>query len=527
MTASYNNPFLKNAHWQILNGETIEASQNLEADVVIIGSGAGGGISAEILSKQGLKVIVVEEGALRTSLHFEMHEKKAYPELYQENAARKTLNKGINILQGRTVGGSTTVNWTSSFRTPDEVLKHWRSEYQAKGLSTNEMKPWFEWAEKRLNVHQWQLAPNENNHLLKLGAESLGWHASVISRNVKACLNLGYCGMGCPVNAKQSMLVTTIPTALEQGATLITRARAHQLVHDNHQVSGVVLHLMDQLGHQRAGIELKVHARHVILSAGAIGSPAILLRSKVPDPYGLIGSRTFLHPVTGSAALFEQEVAGFSGAPQSIYSDEHLWPKDASLGFKLEVPPLHPLLISTVVNGFGAEHFKVMKQFSHLQATLALHRDGFHPESAGGQVVLDEYGYPHLDYVMSNYMWQGMKKSYFAMAELQFAAGAKTVQAMHADSEMMANWKQAKKELQQLSMQNIKVKLFSAHVMGGCRLGDDPKNAVVNSQLEHHQLQGLSIIDGSVFPTSVGVNPQLSIYGLSAKSATALAERIK
>ncbi|MBC7686262.1 MAG: GMC family oxidoreductase N-terminal domain-containing protein, partial [Bdellovibrionales bacterium] len=178
--------------WKVIDGATLDASRTLEADVIIIGSGAGGGVTAETLAKSGLSVIIVEEGALKSSKDFKMREAEAYPSLYQESAARKTKDKAINILQGRTVGGSTTVNWTSSFRTPTPTLQYWQQHFGLAGYTPEALAPWFLMMEQRLNVSTWLTPPNENNDLLKRGAARLGIPAAAIMRNVKGCWNLGY-----------------------------------------------------------------------------------------------------------------------------------------------------------------------------------------------------------------------------------------------------------------------------------------------------------------------------------------------
>jgi choline dehydrogenase-like flavoprotein len=211
---------------RVIDASTLARDLELEADVVIVGTGAGGGIAAETLSAAGLSVILVEEGPLRTARDFNMSEARAYPDLYQESAARKTKDKAINIFQGRCVGGGTTVNWTSSFRTPPTTLGYWADVLHLAGFSEADMAPWFERVETRLSVAPWTVAPNANNDALARGAAAIGVRTGTIRRNVKGCANLGYCGMGCPLDAKQSMLVTTVPAALARGATLVTRARA-------------------------------------------------------------------------------------------------------------------------------------------------------------------------------------------------------------------------------------------------------------------------------------------------------------
>jgi choline dehydrogenase-like flavoprotein len=212
--------------WSVIDAATLVEDRTLEADAVIVGTGAGGGTAAEILAAAGLRVVLIEEGPLKSSSDFRMLEAEAYPQLYQESAARKTKDKAISILQGRCVGGSTTVNWTSSFRTPPVTLAHWRQAFDVAGFGVDDLAPWFAQMEARLAIARWDVAPNANNAALAHGAGKLGFSFDTIRRNVKGCWNLGYCGLGCPTNAKQSMLVTTIPGALAKGATLVTRARA-------------------------------------------------------------------------------------------------------------------------------------------------------------------------------------------------------------------------------------------------------------------------------------------------------------
>lgn len=501
----------------------------VEADVVIVGTGAGGGTAAEILAARGLQVVMIEEGPHRTSADFHMREAQAYPDLYQESAGRKTKDKSITILQGRSVGGSTTVNWTSSFHTPSPTLKVWRERYGLHDLTESGLAPWFALMEKRLHIAPWATEPNENNAILARGAARLGIPTRVIPRNVHGCLNLGYCGLGCPVNAKQSMLVTTIPAALKHGAKLFSRMRAQRLVMRGEAVSELQCVQMDARGIAPTDRTLTVRAKHFILAAGAIGSPALMLRSALPDPYGLVGKRTFLHPVVVSAALLRDDVNGFAGAPQSVYSDHfiEMQPVDGPVGFKLEVPPLHPILTATTFTGFGSAHAQTMANFSKAQAIIALLRDGFHAESSGGTVELKSDGTPLLDYRMTPYLWEGARRALRAMGQIQFAAGASTVMPLHEDAVPYRSLRELEKALDRLPMEPLRTRVVSAHVMGGAAMSADPKAGVVNSSGRHHQVTNLSILDGSIFPTSIGANPQLSIYGLVARNATRLGEHLK
>ncbi len=497
----------------------------MQCDVVIVGSGAGAGITAELLTAAGMDVVIVEEGPLRSSKDFRQLESEAYPSLYQESAGRKTADKAITILQGRCVGGSTTVNWTSSFRTPSATLAWWRQQFDLPDLTDDALFPWFLQAEQRLSIGPWLVPPNQNNELLRTGALRLGIAAAAIQRNVKGCWNLGSCGMGCPTNAKQSMLVTTLPVALDRGARLLVETRVQSLELAAGKVVGLRATGVQRDGTPAPGTEVRIQARHVVVSGGAINSPALLLRSKLPDPHNRLGARTFLHPVVISSAVFDHAVEGWNGAPQTLYSDHFLEvdPIDGPIGYKLEAPPVHPVIFSSTSTGFGAELATDLREMHRTHALLALLRDGFHPQSAGGQVKLRSDGSPLLDYPLTDFVMDGARRAFLSMAELQFAAGAQRVRLAHDSAEPYANWAQAKLAIARLPMKPLLTRVASAHVMGGCGMAGQESKGVVRPDGRHWQVENLSVHDGSIFPTSIGANPQLSIYGLVNKLATKLA----
>jgi len=514
--------------WKVVDAALVTRDRDIECDVVVIGSGAGGGVTAEILAQAGLSVAIVEEGPLVGSTDFRMREREAYPRLYQESAARQTADRAITILQGRCVGGGTTVNWTSSFRTPPRTLAHWSGAHGLTTMTEAALAPWFAKMEERLGIGPWGMPPNENNDILRRGCQKLGIPTGAIRRNVKGCANLGYCGMGCPLNAKQSMLVTTIPAALDRGATLVHRARVTRLAFDGNRVVACEARGVERNGAAPGAHRIRLRAKHFVLAAGSIGTPSILLSSGAPDPHRVTGKRTFLHPTVVSGAMFAQKVEGYYGAPQSIYSDHFLdsLPVDGPVGFKLEAPPVHPILAGITLPGFGTDHAAWMKRFPNLQVLIALVRDGFHPESVGGQVVLKSR-WPVLDYPISDYVWNGVRRAYLAMAEIQFAAGAQTVMPLHEGAIPVTSWRDAKAAIEGLPMRALHSRVVSAHVMGGCAMGNDARTAVVTEAGRHHQLANLSVHDGSVFPTSLGANPQLTIYAIAGRMAANLAQSLK
>lgn len=257
------------------------------AALLVVGSGAGAGITAELLARAGLQVVIIEEGPLKSSTDFNQLESKAYPSLCQGRAARKAKDKAINILQGRCVGGSTTVNWTSSFRTSASTLKFWQEKFDLNDYSVDAMAS-----------------------------------AAVILRNVKGCWNLGSCGLGCPTNVKQSMLVTTLPVALAQSAQLPTGTRAEKFELSNGMVKALACRVIESNSvpahMERESLAIKIVAKHYVLMGGAINSPAVLRRS---------------------------------GAPQSMYPDHFMETQaiDGPIGFKLEAPPLHPVIFASTL----------------------------------------------------------------------------------------------------------------------------------------------------------------------------------
>ncbi len=523
-------PFLQGiaSGWEVQNASLLENDLQLEADVVIVGSGAGGATSAELLSAAGLRVLIVEEGPLRTSTDFKMQEPQAYAELYQEGMGRMSKDGAITIMQGRAVGGTTLINWTSSFRTPPETLKHWASEHAVSGLDKDTLQPWFERMEQRLGVAPWGMPANANNEVIKRGCEALDLSWAVIPRNVRGCMNLGYCGMGCPVNAKQSMLVTCIPASLNNGGSLLYLARAERLKITQDRVQHLECHALDARGVEPTGRKIIIRAKHYILAGGGINTPAVLLRSQAPDPHKRCGKRTFLHLTNFSAAQFSEPVNPYYGAPQSIYSDHFQWIDGATgpIGYKLEVPPLHPAFAATILGGYAEVNAQRMAQLPNTHMMIALMRDGFHPDSASGTVELRSDGSPVLDYQMTPYTWDGIRRAYHNMAEIQFAAGAERVFPVHADADYVTSLNRAKSLIDNLDLSLYRARLGSAHVMGGCAMSDDATQGVTNSLGMHHQLENLSIHDGSLFPTSIGANPQLSIYALCALLTEQLIKRL-
>ncbi|MFT3770188.1 MAG: GMC family oxidoreductase [Minicystis sp.] len=506
----------------VVDGSAAAADLDLSADVCIIGSGAGGAVAASVLAAAGVSVLLVEEGGYFTHEDFDMREAHVVPKLYQESMQRTTADLAIAVLQGRAVGGTTVVNWTTSFRTPEDVVDHWAKKHAVNGFKYADLVPHYEAIEARLGIHKVEESSmNANNRRFFDGCKAKGYAVETTRRNVWQCMQTGYCGMGCPVNAKRSMLVTTIPDAIDAGAKLLFRCRVDRLESGGGEVRSAQGTLLDAGGYTPTGKRATLRAKRFILAGGAINGPALLLRSGL-DSGGIVGTRTFLHPVIGATGLYDEPIQAFSGAPQSAASHQFAH-RGADVGFFLEASPGYPMLAATALPGHGEAHRKLMLGIARRTVHIALAIDGFHDDVPGGTVRLRPSGAPILDYPIGPRLWEAFRTAQKRLIEIGLASGAKEVATLH-DPPLTITHEKDVDRVDQAPWEPCRVGVFTAHQMGGCRMGDDPKRAVVRSEdLRHHQLRNLHVVDGSVFPTSLGVNPQESIYGLARLMATRIA----
>ncbi len=508
----------------VIDGSAASADLELSADVCVIGSGAGGAVVASVLAAAGVSVIVVEEGGYFSTADFDMREAHTLPKLYQESMQRATADLAISVLQGRAVGGTTVVNWTTSFRTPEDVLDRWSKKHAVGGFRYADLVPHYEAIEARLSIHEVdESAMNRNNKKLYEGCKAKGFAVAPTRRNVYQCMQTGYCGTGCPINAKRSMLVTLVPDAIDAGAKLLFRCRVDRLETAAGEVSAARCTLLDASGYGVTGKRATVRAKRFVLAGGAINSPAVLLRSGLNEG-GLVGTRTFFHPTIAVTGLYDEAIEAFYGAPQTAASHAFAHRGD-DVGFFMETAPGYPVLTATALPGFGAAHRRIMETASRRTTHIALAIDGFHDDVPGGTVKLRASGAPLVEYPIPPRLWEAFRTAHKRLAEVDFAAGAREVTTLH-DPPINLTSERDLALLDAAPWEPCRVGVFSAHQMGGCRMGDDAGSSIVRSEdLRHHTLKNLYVIDGSVFPTSLGVNPQESIYGLARLMATRLAGR--
>ncbi len=495
----------------IIEGQTLEGVVRFDCDILVIGSGPGGAVAAATLQAAGKKVLILEEGGYFTEQRFRMHESDAYVHLYQDGAQRVTKDLSVALYQGRAVGGSSVVNWTTCFRLRKRVHEHWLKVHHIAGFSEADLRTHYTAVEERLGVHKVARSDlNRNNALLLEGCEKLGFEVDTLSRNVRGCARTGYCGLGCPIGAKQSMRKTYLQDALHSGATLISRARVDRLEYRSGRALGAQANFLDALGTNMTGATLEVRANRIIVAAGALGSPALLLRSGI-DLDGKVGERTFIHPTVALVGQHKDPVHPYYGAPQTVAS-EHFVERGGEVGFLLEAAPLQPSFFATGISGYGEAHRSKMESLAHSQAILGIHIDGFRADEKGGRVMLGPQGTPVLHYSPEVPVLRAFADAHKEIARVLFAAGAQQVFTGHDPALRLRNAGDIEK-LQNMSYNANRVFVASAHLMGGCRMG---KGGVVDDELLRVSgYENLHVIDGSVFPTSLGVNPQLTIYALS------------
>jgi choline dehydrogenase-like flavoprotein len=493
----------------IVRGSRIEGDLRLDVDAVVVGTGAGGSIVLRELSRAGLAVVALEQGGWSTSGDFDQREDRMLPLLFEEGGGRTTEDLAIRVLQGRGIGGSTIHNTNLCKRTPDAVLDLWAAKYGVSGASPADLRASFEAIEKDLSVSE-IAAPlrNANNDVLREGCERLGWKGAALKHNRVGCVGSGFCELGCAYDAKQNALKVVVPQAVAAGARVYADVEVVRVLHDGARVSGVMGIARDAGGRSRASVE--VRSNIVVLAASAVGSAVLARKSGVPDPNDQLGRGLRLHPGAIVAGRFDREIGGWHGIPQSYECTEHLSHEEGSDRRVWIVPAFaHPIGAAAALPGFGGAHMQAMRAYPHLAVLTAM----VHDETSGEVAVADD-GRPALRYRMTEGDRRQLAKGLAACARILLAAGAREATIPAVAPRRIATLA----ELDALDLSFVRphaVPLTAVHPMGTMHMGEDPRTSVVRSTGEHHQLRGLFVADGSLFPTSIGGPPQISIYAFA------------
>lgn len=496
-------------------------SLSLDVDAVVVGTGAGGSVALRELARAGLDAVAFEEGAHLTSRDFDQREDHMLGQLYQDAGGRATEDMAIRVLQGRGVGGSTVHNTNLCKRPSEAILDLWADEYGVEGARSADMRPAFEAIERDLAVSEIDASMrNANNDVLRDGCEALGWRGAPLRHNRVGCAQSGFCELGCSYDAKQNALKVVLPQAVDAGARVFSDVEVVSIVHDGHRAGGIRGVIRGEDGAPRGAVD--VRARIVVLAASAVGSAALARRSGLPDPYARLGRGLRLHPGAIVAAHFDREIAGWRGIPQSYECTELLSHEPGSAKRVWIVPAFaHPIGAAATIPGFGASHMAAMRSYKNLAVLTAMVHD-----ETSGEVSPGADGRPIIRYAMLESDRRQLALGLVGCARLLFAAGARhvtipAVPPIHLSSAA---------ELDAVDLAALRphsVPLTAVHPMGTMAMGRDPKRSVVRSTGEHHQVSGLFVADGSLFPTSLGGPPQIGIYAFALHLSPRMVERAR
>lgn len=498
----------------------------LRCDAVVIGTGAGGATAAACLAESGLDVIIVESGELVHPAEFDEREGPLFERLYADGGLRTTDDLGVAMVQGVTVGGSTTVNWMIMLRTPDWVLDEWTRFHGTEGMSAAELAPVFTRVERELHARRVPAdAHSPNNRIVLDGAAALGWSSQHAVINARNCIRTGFCGYGCRSGAKQGTLETYLPRALAAGARLVVNAEAQRIEFVERggpfPKKRVVVRQTLPDGRVR---DVSIEAKAVVVAGGAVGTPALLQRSGLGG--GGVGKYLRLHPTTGLLGIYEREIYAAGGIPLTSVCDEFHRLDANGYGAWIETPPLHPALAATACPGIGEPHRQRMLRFRNTGSLIILTRDGADRGVSNGDVRLRRDGSISIRYQLGRTDRAHALAGLEAAARLHFAAGATEVISGHARPVTLRHPDEIPR-LRDRPMGPNDMPFFSAHVNGTCRIGTDPRTAGTNPQGERFGAPGVFVADGSLLPTAPGVNPQETIFALSTIIAERIASRLK
>ncbi len=495
---------------RVHDGAALDGDVAVDVDVVVIGTGAGGAVVARELAEAGVAVMMLEEGAYVDRSEFTGRPLEMQKKLYRASGATFTVgNVPITIPLGKTVGGSTTVNSGTCYRAPDRVLEHWVRDLGLTELTPDGLAPYFDRVEAVLGV-----APVKPQYLggcarvIARGADALGIKRhQPLKRNAPDCDGQGVCCFGCPTDAKRSMNVSYVPLALKAGAELYTNVRATRVIVEHGHAVGVV-------SKTKAGRTVTVRARAVIVACGSLITPPFLMRNGLGNASGELGKNLSVHPATGLLAVLDEKVENWKGVPQGYaieeYAEEGLMFEGAALPLDFSVglmPHIGPELVEL------AEGFDRVASFGLMVE-----------DTSRGRVRLvgDQ---PVITYNLNNADLGRMKRGIDILARVFLAGGARRVLLpVHGFNEIHGEADLARFRATTLRPHDLEVSAY--HPLGTARMGADPSKSVVDAEHQVHATPGLYVVDGASVPSSLGVNPQVTIMALATRAAEKLAARL-
>lgn len=486
----------------ILDGAALTGDRTLHADVCVIGSGAGGAPVAALLAESGARVVVLEDGA-----HFPTSELTGDPRtmlarLYRDGGQTTTIgNTPIMIPVGRAVGGTTLVNSGTCLRTPASVFDEWASELGLTELAPGALDPFYADAERSVSVGR--VTPElagANARRIEGAAGVLGWSSHYLTRNASGCVGSGVCAFGCPAGAKQHTAITYMARAHEAGAATYSRTRARRVITEHGAVTGVD-------ATTAGGGTLHVVAPRVVVAAGTFHTPGLLHASGVRNHW--LGRNLSVHPASAAWGVLDDEIDMGRGVPQSFAIDQF---KDE--GLMLEGISGPPAYLALSIPYSGDRHRELMAEYKNIAQFGLMIRDRSRGRVAVGRIAR-RAGAPVIRYDVgpedAALLWRGVER----LAELLFAAGARRVITPINGVRELRDGDLS--PLRAITPRAERLKLMGFHPLGTARMAARADLGVLDPDGQVHGTRGLYVADGSAVPSSLGVNPQLTIMALATR----------
>jgi choline dehydrogenase-like flavoprotein len=484
-------------------------------DIAIIGSGAGGGTVARELSplcRDGVRIAVLEKGPKLRDEEFTGREVEMAKALYEDGGGFLTAEQTMTLAFGNAYGGSTVVYTGTSLLPTERVLQRW----SVPGLTFADVEQRARKYMAENNVHLLdESLLNENNRLFVKGCQRLDYLVQQFPVNLKGCRGSSLCNLGCPNQAKQGTHRVQLPQAEHNGVEVVTRCDVVR-IEDKKVFARVSEKPKGGKGEPSAWEpgEHQIDAKLVVVCAGAVNSPALLLRSGFGRSLPRLGHGFTCHPSFIMVSEHDRPITNFVGHPKSFYLDQFA----ESDHFLLETCMYFPFTTAKAMAGFGEEHSRMMRAFPRLQMILVLACDEVNDHN---RVAVDGNGRPVVHYRFTPEVIHGMVQGAITSAKICFAAGAVRahVPVSHSPTIERADAERLDQIAENPEFKPGKLSIAAAHLQGGCAMGSGPENSVTGSHGRVHGVPWLYVADASLFPNALEINPYLTIMALADRVA--------